>query len=109
MQRDESEAASSASYMERKRADVGSICVVVVVTAYYVAFGPHGPRKAVTPPGTIPKIIVGVAASLAVTAAIFFSIRARGKSPARLLARRRRPALRRAAPRPSPLLACDAR
>ena len=35
------------------------------LAAYYVAFGPHGPRAPVNPPGTVPKVAIGVAALVA--------------------------------------------
>jgi hypothetical protein len=46
--------------------------------AYYVAFGPHGPRTPVNPPGTTSKIIFGVLASIAAAGAIFFAVRSQG-------------------------------
>lgn len=49
-------------------------------TAYYVAFGPHGPRKPVTPPGGNLKIAIGTLGLLAAAGAIFAAIRASGKS-----------------------------
>jgi hypothetical protein len=48
--------------------------------AYYVAFGPHGPRTPVNPPGTTSKIIFGVLASIAAAGAIFFAVRSQGAS-----------------------------
>ena len=55
-----------------------SFLLMPVPPAYYVAFGPHGPRAPIDPPGTTPKIIAGVVGLLATTAVIFFSIRATG-------------------------------
>ena len=48
------------------------------LAAYYVAFGPHGPRAPVNPPGTVPKVAIGVAALVAAAGVIFYSVRASG-------------------------------
>ena len=50
------------------------------LAAYYVAFGPHGPRAPVNPPGTVPKVAIGVAALVAAAGVIFYSVRASGAS-----------------------------
>lgn len=47
-------------------------------TAYYVAFGPHGPRAPITPAGTTPKIIFGMTVILAATSLVFFGVRSQG-------------------------------
>lgn len=44
--------------------------------AYYIAFGPHGPRAPTNPAGTVPKVLGGVAATLTAATALFFIIRA---------------------------------
>ncbi len=49
-----------------------------VRAAYYVAFGPHGPRAPTNPPGTVPKVIGGVAAAIGAATAIYLIIRANG-------------------------------
>ncbi|KZZ94889.1 cytochrome c oxidase polypeptide V precursor [Moelleriella libera RCEF 2490] len=46
--------------------------------AYWIAFGPHGPR-AVDPPGTNARIAWGVAVGLAASFAIFAAIRSAAK------------------------------
>ena len=51
------------------------------LAAYYVAFGPHGPRAPVNPPGTVPKVAIGVAALVAAAGVIFYAVRASGASP----------------------------
>ncbi|KAI0034523.1 cytochrome c oxidase subunit IV family [Vararia minispora EC-137] len=43
--------------------------------AYYVNFGPHGPRKPVNPPGTTMQVTAGVVGLLAVTGALWAVIR----------------------------------
>ncbi|TFK21296.1 COX4-domain-containing protein [Coprinopsis marcescibilis] len=45
--------------------------------AYFVAFGPHGPRAPSSKPGDGLKIILGIAGVLGVTTAISFAIRSR--------------------------------
>ena len=47
--------------------------------AYYVAFGPHGPRTPVNPPGTSAKVTAGVFGLIAAAAAVFATVRALGK------------------------------
>jgi len=39
--------------------------------AYYVAFGPHGPRADLHPPGSVPKIIVATLALVGAGGALF--------------------------------------
>ena len=48
---------------------------ISIVTAYYVAFGPYGPRTPVNPPGTAVKVGSAVAGLVAVTAAIIATLR----------------------------------
>ena len=48
------------------------------VLAYYVAFGPHGPRAPVNPPGTTVKILTGVSALVAAAGLLYAGIRAIG-------------------------------
>lgn len=50
----------------------------MVSPAYWIAFGPHGPR-AVDPPGTNARIAWGVAVGLAASFAIFAAIRSFAK------------------------------
>ena len=47
--------------------------------AYYVAFGPHGPRTPVNPPGTSAKVTAGVFGLIAAAGAVFATVRALGK------------------------------
>jgi len=46
--------------------------------AYYVAFGPHGPRTPASPPGTVYKVLLGTAAAVGVAASLFAAVRAAG-------------------------------
>lgn len=49
-----------------------------VVLAYYVAFGPHGPRASVNPPGTTVKILTGVSALIASAGLLYAGFRSIG-------------------------------
>ena len=44
-------------------------------TAYFVSFGPHGPRAPLHPPGSTPKLLIGIAAALAASLTVFAGIR----------------------------------
>ncbi|KAI9065486.1 cytochrome c oxidase subunit IV [Trametes sanguinea] len=55
--------------------------------AYYVAFGPHGPRAPIDPPGATPKIILGVAGLIVAAGALFYSIRAAAPAPPRTISK----------------------
>ncbi|PIL24385.1 transporter [Ganoderma sinense ZZ0214-1] len=66
---------------ELQKKDWKSLSVDEKKAAYYVAFGPHGPRAPANPPGTVPKIIGGVAAALAAATALYVVIRANGPAP----------------------------
>ena len=46
--------------------------------AYYVAYGEHGPRKNLSPPGTGMKVFLGTVLGVSLGLAIFFSIRSIG-------------------------------
>lgn len=46
--------------------------------AYYVAFGPHGPRAAVNPPGTALKLFLGTGALIGASGLLFFLARSVG-------------------------------
>jgi hypothetical protein len=47
-------------------------------TAYYVAFGPHGPRAPVNPPGTVVKILTGISVLVGTAGLIYAGIRSIG-------------------------------
>ncbi|RPD66584.1 cytochrome c oxidase subunit IV [Lentinus tigrinus ALCF2SS1-6] len=72
---------------EIQKKDWKTLSVDEKKAAYYVAFGPHGPRAPIDPPGTLPKIIIGVAALIATSAALFFSIRATAPPPPRTISK----------------------
>lgn len=47
--------------------------------AYYVAFGPHGPRAPVNPPGSLMKVFLGSVGCLGVAGLLFAATRALGE------------------------------
>ncbi|KZT43994.1 cytochrome c oxidase subunit IV [Sistotremastrum suecicum HHB10207 ss-3] len=49
--------------------------------AYYVAFGPHGPRAPIKPPGANTTIFFGTIGAIAVSSIIFALIRSRAPPP----------------------------
>lgn len=49
------------------------------LTAYYVSFGPHGPRTPVNPPGTGIKVFAGTLGAVALALGLFGLARARGE------------------------------
>jgi cytochrome c oxidase subunit 4 len=53
--------------------------------AYYVAFGPHGPRAPVSPPGELLKVILGTLAIVGVAGAVFGTIRSFAPPPPRTI------------------------
>ena len=46
--------------------------------AYYVAFGPHGPRAPVNPPGTTVKVMAGVGVLIATAGLVYGGVRSVG-------------------------------
>ena len=52
----------------------------LIYAAYYVAFGPHGPRADLHPPGTVPKLILYVLAGVMAGGALTLASRAFGGS-----------------------------
>ncbi|KAI0647499.1 cytochrome c oxidase subunit IV-domain-containing protein [Trametes meyenii] len=53
--------------------------------AYYVAFGPHGPRAPVNPPGAKAKIALSVTGLIVSAGVIFYAIRASAPAPPRTI------------------------
>ncbi|KAM5538097.1 hypothetical protein V8D89_008294 [Ganoderma adspersum] len=70
---------------ELQKKDWKSLSIDEKKAAYYVAFGPHGPRAPVSPPGTTPKVIGGVAAAIGAATALYLVIRANGPTPPRTI------------------------
>lgn len=52
--------------------------LISLLSAYYVAFGPHGPRAPTDAPGATYKIILSVTGLIAVAGAIFVAVRSVG-------------------------------
>ncbi|WFD42773.1 Cytochrome c oxidase subunit 5B, mitochondrial [Malassezia psittaci] len=46
--------------------------------AYFVAYGPYGPRKVVSPPGSLGKVILGTVLSVGAGVGLFALMRSRG-------------------------------
>ena len=57
--------------------DISNICLLPN-TAYYVSFGPHGPREPVSKEGDGLKIVLGVVGLLGVSGILFAGIRSMG-------------------------------
>jgi cytochrome c oxidase subunit 4 len=55
--------------------------------AYYIAFGPHGPRTAVSPPGTGLKVALGTVGLIGVAAALFAAIRSQAPPPPKTISK----------------------
>jgi len=49
--------------------------------AYYVAFGPHGPRTPVSPPGQAFKVTIGLSLMIGVAGLMYFGVRAMAPPP----------------------------
>ncbi|KAI0797527.1 cytochrome c oxidase subunit IV [Abortiporus biennis] len=66
---------------ELQKKDWKALSIEEKKAAYYVAFGPHGPRTPTHKPGSTLKIFSAVAAAVGVTAALYFSIRSTAPPP----------------------------
>lgn len=53
--------------------------------AYFVAFGPHGPREPILPPGSGAKTFGGVTAAVAVAGVLFYAVRSFGQEKPKTL------------------------
>jgi len=53
--------------------------------AYYVAFGPHGPRAPVSPPGSGFKILLGTAGCVGIAGLLFMGVRSMAPPPPRTI------------------------
>ncbi|KAN0064095.1 Cytochrome c oxidase subunit 5B, mitochondrial [Thecaphora frezii] len=60
---------------ELQRKDWKELSIDEKKAAYFVSFGPHGPRKPITQPGQGAKTLGGVAAALVATAGLFYWLR----------------------------------
>jgi len=53
--------------------------------AYYISFGPHGPREPMFKPGFTGKVVAGVAAGVGVAGAMFYGFRQGGQEKPRTI------------------------
>ncbi|KAI8139966.1 cytochrome c oxidase subunit IV [Fennellomyces sp. T-0311] len=64
---------------EAQKADWKVLSTEEKKAAYYIAFGPHGPREPITQPGHGAKVLGGIAAVMAASAGLFYVIRVNGQ------------------------------
>ncbi|KAG1471502.1 hypothetical protein G6F56_002083 [Rhizopus delemar] len=64
---------------EAQKADWKVLSLEEKKAAYYIAFGPHGPREPITKPGHGAKVLGGVAGVIAASGALFYTIRLNGQ------------------------------
>ncbi|TIB39010.1 hypothetical protein E3P86_01316 [Wallemia ichthyophaga] len=67
--------------VERQKLNWNELSLEEKRAAYFISFGSHGPRKALVEEGGNTKVFVGVVASLAATAALYFGIRSFAAPP----------------------------
>ncbi|KAL1935818.1 hypothetical protein VTP01DRAFT_4958 [Rhizomucor pusillus] len=72
---------------EAQKGDWKALSLEDKKAAYYIAFGPHGPREPLTKPGHAYKVVGGVAGVLAASAALFYVIRLNGQETPKTLSR----------------------
>ncbi|KAH9900908.1 cytochrome c oxidase subunit IV-domain-containing protein [Cubamyces lactineus] len=72
---------------EIQKRDWKTLSVDEKKAAYYVAFGPHGPRAPVDAPGAGPKIFLGVTGLIVAAGALFYAIRASAPAPPKTLSK----------------------
>ncbi|KIS66471.1 putative cytochrome-c oxidase chain V precursor [Mycosarcoma maydis] len=70
---------------ELQRKDWKELSLDEKKAAYFVSFGPHGPRKPLTSPGQGAKTLGGVLAALGITSGIFYLMRANGGAPVKTM------------------------
>ncbi|KAB5595746.1 Cytochrome C oxidase, subunit IV/COX5b [Ceratobasidium theobromae] len=70
---------------ELQKRDWKTLSIDEKKAAYFVAFGPHGPRSPVTPPGQTMKVITGTLALVGVATAAYGIIRSYGGAPPKTL------------------------
>jgi len=70
---------------ELQQKDWKTLSLAEKKAAYYVAFGPHGPRAPVNPPGTVVKVTAGVAVLIATAGLIYGGIRSVAPAPPRTI------------------------
>ncbi|PWN18010.1 hypothetical protein BCV69DRAFT_285608 [Microstroma glucosiphilum] len=63
------------SLCSSRSSSLPSLSLYPTSTAYFVSFGPHGPRRPITQPGQAMRTAVGVGALMGATAVVFFGMR----------------------------------
>ncbi|KAF8329846.1 cytochrome c oxidase subunit IV-domain-containing protein [Cantharellus anzutake] len=72
---------------ELQKRDWKTLSIDEKKAAYYVAFGPHGPRTPTNPPGTSVKIAVSVAGAIAAATVLWTFSRAYAPPPPKTLSK----------------------
>ncbi|TIC00155.1 Glc-6-P isomerase [Wallemia mellicola] len=67
--------------VEKQKQDWKQLSIDEKRAAYFISFGPHGPRTPVVEQGGNTKVFVGVLGALAATAAIYFGVRSFAAEP----------------------------
>ncbi|KAI0261397.1 cytochrome c oxidase subunit IV family [Gloeopeniophorella convolvens] len=66
---------------ELQRKDWKTLSLSEKKAAYYVAFGPHGPRAPVNPPGTSVKVLAGVTVLIGTAGLLYAGVRSVAPPP----------------------------
>lgn len=66
--------------MEAMTPHLTNICLTDYCIAWWIAFGPHGPR-AEAPPGEWTKVFIYTAAGVAISVALFFAVHSFARPP----------------------------
>jgi len=72
---------------ELQKKDWKELSVDQKKAAYFVSFGPHGPREPILPEGSQVKVAAGVIGLIAVAAGTFFLIRTQAQEKPRTMTR----------------------
>ncbi|TCD70265.1 Cytochrome c oxidase subunit 5A [Steccherinum ochraceum] len=70
---------------ELQKKDWKGLSIEEKKAAYYVAFGPHGPRKPISAPGDSLKILLAVVGAMAVAGAVSAGVKSMAPPPPRTL------------------------
>jgi len=72
---------------ELQKKDWKTLTVDEKKAAYYIAFGPHGPRAPIKPPGSNVKIFFGTFAAIGAAAVVYGLIRSQAPPPPKTMTR----------------------
>ena len=67
------------SLVEKQKLDWKTLSIDEKRAAYFVSFGPHGPRKPIVEEGYNTKVFLGVLAAIAAAGGIYYTARTYGK------------------------------